>query len=548
MTNLSIAQAATLQPIEAIAEKAGLSHEDFDPIGRYKAKLTYSGIHRLQAQRDRGKLILVTATTPTPSGEGKTTTAIGLTQALMKIGQVAVSATREPALGPVFGVKGGAAGGGYSQVLPMEEINLFFTGDFPAIAAAHNLLAAMLDAHIHHGNALNIDVRRRLWPRTVDMNDRALREILVGLGGVANGMPRADGFVIVPASEIMAILCLSKSMEDLKARLGRSFAAMDRGNHPILTEKIGVVGAMAALLRDALRPNLVQTLEGGPALVHGGPFANIAHGCSSLLATECALGMGGYVVTEAGFAADLGAEKFMHIVTPSLGRNADAVVLVTTIRALKYHGQGDDFAALERGLGNLERHIGHLTRYGLPVVVSINRFPTDTPEELDRVVQFAQSKGVRAVASNPWGEGGAGCTELAHIVYEVAQQPSTFTPIVDGSQHARDKIRTIAKTVYGADDVEFSAEADRRLEWCERHGLGDLPVCMAKTQYSFTDDASKVGAPTGFTLHIREVRPSAGAGFLVVIAGDMTLMPGLGKEPAALKIDVNDEGKIVGLF
>jgi formate--tetrahydrofolate ligase len=548
MTNLDIAQAAKLLPISTIAERAGLAESDFDPYGRTKAKLTQQAVARLSSQKGKGKLILVTAVTPTPSGEGKTTTAIGLTQGLMKLGQFAVSATREPALGPVLGAKGGAAGGGYSQVLPMEDINLFFTGDFPAITAANNLLSAAIDAHLHHGNALDIDIRRKLWPRAVDMNDRALREILVGLGGIANGIPRADGVVITPASEVMAILCLSRNLSDLKERLGNAIAAMNRKNDPILAKEFGVVGAMAAILRDAVRPNLVQTIEGGPALIHGGPFANIAHGCSSVVATECALGMGGYVVTEAGFAADLGAEKFMHLVTPQLGRGPDAIVIVATVRALKYHGGGEDLAALEGGMDNLRRHVEHMKRYGPPVIVAINSFPTDTPQEHEAIVTAARAFGAEGVVSDPWGSGGEGCRELAACVVEASSRSATFTPLLNPSQTVEEKITKIATHVYGASDVEFSPEAQRRLKWCEKHGMDHFPVCMAKTQYSFSDDPKAGGLAKDFTFRVRELRPSAGAGFLVAIAGDMMLMPGLGQEFGAQRIDIDSEGRISGLF
>lgn len=532
-----------MRDIREIAAKAGLGDADFDPLGKYKAKLTYEGVARLR-EKSPGKLILVTAVTPTPAGEGKTTTSVGLAQGLNQIGRTAIPAIREPALGPVFGNKGGACGGGYSQVLPMEDINLFFTGDFPAITAAHNLLSAMLDAHIQHGNASEIDIRQPMWPRTVDMGDRALREILVGLGGTANGFPREDGFVITPASEIMAILCLSRSLEELKQRLGDIIVGNTRTKKPIRCRDIGATGAMTALLRDALRPNLVQTIEGGPALVHGGPFANIAHGCSTILATECALGMAEFTVTEAGFASDLGAEKFLDIVCPQLGRGPDAIVLVATIRALMHHGAGD----LEVGMANLGRHLGHLRRYGPPVVVAINQRADDTPEQHELVRAWCAVEQVEAVVANPWGGGGPGCTALAEVVAEVAYRESTFTPLYDRSDPAETKLEKIVAGAYGGDGVTLSESARKRLEWARKNGLGELPVCIAKTQMSLSDDPSRINAPEGFTIHVREIRPSAGAGFLVAVAGEIMLMPGMGKEPAALKIDVDAEGRISGLF
>ncbi|HXH62243.1 MAG TPA: formate--tetrahydrofolate ligase [Fimbriimonadaceae bacterium] len=540
MTNLDIAQAARLRPIEEIAGSAGLGKDDYDPLGRYKAKLTYSAMNRLAAKK-RGRLVLVTAVTPTPAGEGKTTMTIGLTQALNKIGKTAVSATREPALGPVFGVKGGAAGGGYSQVLPMEDINLFFNGDMSAIAAAHNLCSAMLDAHVHNGNTLDVDVRMPVWPRTVDMNDRALRNIVVGLGGRNNGYAHEDGFVVTPASEVMAVLCLSKDITDLKERLGKIIVAVDKENAPITAKDIKAPGAMAALLRDAIRPNLVQTIEGAPALIHGGPFGNIAHGCSSIIATSCALGMADFAVTEAGFASDLGAEKFMHIKVPHLGKSPDVVVLVATVRALKHHGDGD----LAQGTANLERHIRHLKQYGVPIVVAVNRFTDDAQDELDHVVDFAKEFGADAVVADPWNSGGEGCTNLASLV---AQAPrSQFSPIYAEDDPFETKLQKIVVNVYGGDGFELSRAAKRRLKWVRQHGFDQLPVCIAKTQASLSDDRRKKNAPTGFTIEVDEIRPSAGAGFLVVVCGDMLLMPGLGKTPAAFNIDVDKNGVISGL-
>lgn len=548
MTNLDIAQAATIRPIREVAQGAGLSESDFESYGNYKGKLTAEGIQKLQNNGRQGKLVLVTAVTPTPHGEGKTTTSVGLAQGLCQIGERAVPAIREAALGPVFGVKGGAAGGGYSQVLPMEDINLFFTGDFPAISAAHNLFAALIDAHIHNGNALDLDVRQIFWPRTVDMNDRALREITVGLGGKANGFPREDGFVITPASEVMAALCLASSFADLKERLGRMIAGLNRAGKPVTAKEVRADGAMAALLRDAIRPNIAQTIEGGPAFVHGGPFANIAHGCSTLMATRCGLGLADYTITEAGFASDLGAEKFMDLVCPSLGRGPNAVVLVATVRALKHHGGGDDLEALHRGLENMRRHIRHLKNYGPPVLVSINAFPTDTAEENEAIIAAATAEGVKAVCANPWGGGGPQCTELAKAVKEACERPSTWTPLYSREASFTEKVGAIVQKAYGGEGVTLSPEASKRLKWCEDNGLGNLPVCVAKTQYSLSDDPKAVNSPTGFKVNIREIRPSAGAGFLVAVAGDIMLMPGLGKTPAAFGIDVDQDGKITGLF
>lgn len=543
MTNLEIAQAATMRDIREIAPLAGLSEADYDPFGRYKAKLTYEGIDRLR-EREPGKLILVSAVTPTPAGEGKTTTSVGLAQGLNHIGRSAIAAIREPALGPVFGNKGGACGGGYSQVLPMEDINLFFTGDFPAITAAHNLLSAMLDAHLQHGNALDLDARQPMWPRTLDMGDRALRDIVVGLGGTANGYVREDGFVITPASEIMAILCLSRSMAELKERLGNIVVGNTRAKKPVFARELGATGAMAALLKDALRPNLVQTIEGGPALVHGGPFGNIAHGCSSILATECALGMAEFTITEAGFASDLGAEKFLNIVCPRLGRGPDVIVLVATVRALRHHGAGD----LELGMANLGRHLAHLRRYGPPVVVAINARAEDAPEDHELIRTWCTVEGAEAVVANPWGGGGPGCADLARLVAEVSQQESTFTPLYSAEDSPEEKMRKIVIGAYGGRGVQLSENARKRLQWAAKYGLGDLSVCMAKTQMSLSDDPAKVNAPEDFDIHVREVRPSAGAGFLVAVAGEIMLMPGLGKEPAAMKIDIDAEGKITGMF
>lgn len=546
-TNLSLAQAARIEPIDAIAERAGLAPDDFEPLGRTKGKLTWEGVARLKERSSKGRLVLVTAVTPTPHGEGKTTVSVGLAQGLNRIGRSAVPALREPALGPIFGTKGGACGGGKSQVLPMEEINLFFNGDFPAIAAAHNLLSAMLDAHIHHGNKSGLDLRRATWPRTVDMNDRALREVVVGLGGFSNGTPRSDGFVITPASEVMAILCLANSLENLKERLDAVIVGQKRDGTPVRAADLGATGAMTVLLKDALRPNLVQTMEGGAALIHGGPFANIAHGCSSVLGTQCALGLAEFCVTEAGFASDLGAEKFMHIAAPGIGRHPDAIVLVATVRALKHHGDGD----LQSGLANLRRHIQHLRRYGPPVVCTVNRFAADTQEEIDSVLAAALDFGACAAAeSSPWLGGGDGCTGLAEEVARLCGEPGTsaFAPLYGAEGSLRDRIAAVVRGAHGGAGAAFSEEAEKKLEWADKHGYGGFPVCIAKTQLSLSDNPSLKNAPEGFTVHIRDIKVSAGAGFAVALAGEMMLMPGLGKTPAALSIGLDEDGRITGMF
>jgi len=542
MTNLDIAQSATLQEITEVVKLTGLAPSDYEPLGHYKAKLTQETVKRLSETR-KGKLILVTAVSPTPSGEGKSTVTVGLSQGLRKIGKDAIPAIREPALGPIFGIKGGACGGGYSQVLPMEDINLFFTGDFPAITAAHNLLSAMLDAHINFGNELDIDTRTDMWPRTIDMNDRALRQIIVGLGS-GNGQVREDGFVITPASEIMAILCLSTSLADLKERLGAIVVGRNKKKQPVYARELKANGAMAALLVSAIRPNMVQTMEGGPAFVHGGPFGNIAHGCSSIIGTKCSLGLADYTITEAGFGADLGAEKFLNILCPRLGHGPDAIVLVATIRALQHHGNGD----LSEGFGNLRQHIKHLQSYGPPVVVGINRRAEDSLDDHAHLIQLCKDFGVRAVTCNPWGGGGEGCTELAELVVEASATPSAFQSIYQPEDSVEEKLKKIVTTVYGGSNVEFSEKARKNLEWYVKNGFGNLPVCVAKTQYSLSDDPSKINAPKDFTLHVREIRLSAGAGFLVAICGDIMLMPGLGKVPTAFVIDVDENGKISGLF
>ncbi|MDR3690315.1 MAG: formate--tetrahydrofolate ligase [Fimbriimonas sp.] len=542
MTNLDIAQSAVLREITEIANEAGLAYKDYEPLGHYKAKLTQDAVARLSADR-KGKLVLVTAISPTPAGEGKSTTTIGLAQGLHKLGKMAVPAIREPALGPIFGIKGGACGGGYSQVLPMEDINLFFTGDFPAITAAHNLLSAIIDAHLQFGNELDIDTRGEMWPRTMDMNDRALRQIVTGLYS-GNGQVREDGFVITPASEIMAILCLSTSLADLKVRLGSIVIGRNMLREPVFARDLKAHGAMAALLVSAIRPNLVQTMEGGPAFVHGGPFGNIAHGCSSILGTQCALGLSEYTITEAGFGADLGAEKFLNIVCPRLGYGPDAIVLVATIRALQHHGKGD----LAVGMGNLRQHIRHLQSYGPPVVVAINRRAEDAQEDHDRLIQLCADMGMKAVSCDPWGGGGAGCTDLAESVVELCATPSEFHSLYRTEDSAEDKLLTIVRRVYGGADVKLSEKARKSLDWLRKNGFGNLPVCVAKTQYSLSDDPMLINAPEHFTLNVREIRLSAGAGFLVAVCGEIMLMPGLGKNPTAFVIDVDDKGKISGLF
>lgn len=543
MTNLDIAQQATLKPITEVAAKSGLPIEDYEPLGHHKAKLTQAAVARL-SQIKRGKLILVTAVSPTPSGEGKTTVTVGLAQGLQRIGKHAVPAIREPALGPIFGVKGGACGGGYSQVLPMEDINLFFTGDFPAITAAHNLLSALLDAHLQHGNELQIDTRGDLWPRTMDMNDRSLREIVIGLGGRNNGVVRQDGFVITPASEIMAILCLSTSLADLKVRLGSIVVAHNMKKQPVFARDLQAHGAMAALMTSAIRPNLVQTMEGGLAFVHGGPFGNIAHGCSSILATQSALGLTDYAVTEAGFGSDLGGEKFLNIVCPRLGYGPDAIVLVATIRALEHQGNGN----LEAGFANLRQHVRHLQAYGPPVIVAINQRAEDRLEDHAQLITYCAGIGVNAVSCNPWGGGGEGCETLAREVVEMASRPSPFAAMYSPEDSVQAKLEKLVRKVYGGVGVVLSDKAEKNLAWLEKNGFGNLSVCVAKTQYSLSDNPELLNAPENFSLHVREIKLSAGAGFLVAVCGEIMLMPGLGKTPTAFVIDVDDQGKISGLF
>src|SRR5579871_5617409 len=556
-TDLAIAQAATLRPITQIAADLGLSEEDLELYGAYKAKISYPALNRLLADtgRPEGKIVLVTAITPTPAGEGKTTVTIGLAQALCKLGKRAISATREPSMGPVFGVKGGAAGGGYAQVLPMEDINLHFTGDMHAIGAAHNLLAAMLDNHLHQGNALRIDPRTIGFKRVVDMNDRALRQIVLGLGGRTGGVPREGGYSITVASEVMAILCLSNSLTELKERLGRILVGRTRAGKPVTAADLKANGAMTAILRDALKPNLVQTLEGTPALVHGGPFGNIAHGCNSVLATKAAQRLGDIVVTEAGFGSDLGFEKYCDIVAPSAGLPPDAVVLVATIRALKMHGGvskkrlgAENVGAVERGLANLDRHAANVAQMGVPFVIAINHFSGDTEAETQTVFAHCETQGWRVAVCDVWGAGGEGGRALGEAVLEALEQPANFQPNYTPEMSLKEKLHAVATRIYGADGVELSPEAETQLKKLEEFGLGHLRVCIAKTQYSFSDDPKGGGAPTGFTIHVKSLSPSAGAGFVVALAGDIMTMPGLPEVPAAEAIDVDEHGQITGLF
>ncbi len=552
-TDIAIAQAATMRPIADVAADLGLGADEIIPYGKYKAKISAAAV---KARTPKGRLVLVTGISPTPAGEGKSTVTVGLTQALRRLGKNAIVCIREPSLGPVFGVKGGAAGGGYAQVVPMDEINLHFTGDFHAITSAHNLLSAMLDNHIHHGNALGIDSRRITWPRTMDMNDRALRGIVVGMGGLNGGPTREDRFVIVPGSEIMAILCLATDMQDLEARLARIIVGLTRDRQPVTAGDLKASGAMTLLLKDALQPNLVQTLEGGPAIVHGGPFGNIAHGCNTIVATKLGLGLADIVMTEAGFGADLGAEKFLNIKCRFGGLNPEAAVIVATIRALKMHGgvkkdalSTPDVAALERGMVNLEAHVRNLQKFGLPVVVAVNRFTSDSQEEVDTVLKHAAKWGVRAAMSDVWGKGGEGGEAVAKELLAVLEEgKGAYKPLYDAKRPIKEKIETIAKEIYGADGVDYSAAAERAIKQCEAMGLGETPVCMAKTQYSFADDPTKLGRPIGFRITVRDVYASAGAGFVVALAGDIMTMPGLSKTPAAESIRVLADGTIEGLF
>lgn len=553
-SDIEIAQSVKTEPISDIAEKAGIPLELVEPYGRNKAKIDLSLFEKVK--KDQGKLVLVTAITPTPAGEGKTTTTIGLADALSKLGKKAVVALREPSLGPVFGLKGGAAGGGYAQVVPMEDINLHFTGDFHAIGAANNLLAAMLDNHIFQGNALDIDTSKITWKRAVDMNDRELRKIEIGLGGGKNGIEREDGFLITVASEIMAILCLSTSYVDLKRRLGNIIVAYNKSGEPVRARDLKASGAMAALLKDALKPNLVQTLEGTPAIVHGGPFANIAHGCNSVLATKAAMLLGDYAITEAGFGADLGAEKFLDIKCRKTGLKPSAVVVVATVRALKMHGgmpkeelANEDLSALEKGLPNLLRHVGNITNvYKLPAVVAINRFPTDTDREIELVQKKCDELKVKAVLSTVWADGGAGGLELAKEVVKVADGENDFSFAYEDDLTIKQKIEAVATKIYGADGVDYTGEAEDQIKNLEKQGVTAFPVCIAKTQYSFSDDPKKLGAPKGFRITVRSVTASAGAEFLVVLTGNVLTMPGLPKRPAAENVDLDENGKITGLF
>ena len=555
LTDVQIAQSAEMKPIKEIAEQLGLGEEDLELYGKYKAKISLETISKVKNNPD-GKLILVTAINPTPAGEGKTTTMIGLSQALNKIGKKSVVAMREPSLGPCFGVKGGAAGGGYAQVVPMEDINLHFTGDIHAITTANNLIAAMLDNSIQQGNPLDIDTRQIVWKRVVDLNDRALRHIVVGLGGKPNGVPREDGFDISVASEVMAILCLATSLEDLKKRAGRMIVAYNHAGEPVTVDDIQATGAVTLLLKDAIKPNLVQTLDHTPVFVHGGPFANIAHGCNSVMATQLAMKLGDYAITEAGFGADLGAEKFLDIKCRQAGLKPDAVVIVATVRALKMHGGvakkdlgEENLEALRKGIENLEKHIENIAKYNLPSVVAINAFPTDTEAELQLLNEICKSKNVDVAISQVWAKGADGGVELAEKLLDVLEtKKADFKPIYDTELPIADKIRTIAKEIYGADDVIFTKKVTNKIKKYEEQRLGNLPVCVAKTQYSLSDDPTLLGRPTGFKVTINDLIPNTGAGFLVAISGDIMRMPGLPKVPAAVGMDIDENGTIVGLF
>lgn len=554
-SDIEIAQEAELVHIKEVAEKLGINEDELEFYGKYKAKIS-DELWEFVKDREDGKLVLVTAINPTPAGEGKTTTSIGLGEAMALLGKKAVLALREPSLGPCFGIKGGAAGGGYAQVVPMEDLNLHFTGDFHAITSANNLLAALLDNHIQQGNQLGIDPRQVVWKRCMDMNDRALRNIVIGLGSKMDGMVREDHFIITVASEIMAVLCLADNMEDLKRRLGRIIVAYSFDGNPITADDLHATGSMAALLKDAIKPNLIQTLEHNPAIVHGGPFANIAHGCNSVRATKTALKLGDIAITEAGFGADLGAEKFFDIKCRKAGLKPDAVVLVATIRALKYNGgvpkadlAKEDLESLKKGIVNLEKHIENLQKFGVPVVVTLNSFVTDTKEEIAFVENFCKERNCEFALSEVWEKGGEGGIELAKKVLDTLEHKEAhFKPLYDDEMSLMDKIKTIATEIYGADDVTYSKAALKELKHIEEMGMGNFPVCMAKTQYSLSDDASKLGRPTGFTVNVREVYVSAGAGFVVAITGSIMTMPGLPKVPAANNIDVTNDGVITGLF
>lgn len=554
-TDVQIAQEAKMLPITEVAEKLGLKEDDLVQYGKYKAKIKLDVLDDLKDKED-GKLVLVTAINPTPAGEGKTTTNIGLSMALEKLGKSAITTIREPSLGPSFGIKGGAAGGGYSQVVPMEDINLHFTGDFHAITTAHNLIAALIDNHIHQGNELNIDPRRIVWKRVLDMNDRALRNVVVGLGGRPNGVPREDGFDITVASEIMAIFCLARDLEDFKQRIGEIIVAYKYDGSPVFAKDLKAEGPVAVLMKDAIHPNLVQTLENTPALIHGGPFANIAHGCNSIVATQLALKLADYTVTEAGFGADLGAEKFFDIKCRFGGLKPDAAVIVATVRALKYNGGvqvadlgEENLDALKEGFANLEKHIENVNKFGVPAIVAINKFPTDTEAELDYVLNRCRELGAEAVLSEVWAKGGEGGLELAQTVVDVCEKKeSNFAPLYEVEGSIKEKIEKIAKEIYGADGVDYTKACERQIANIEELGFGDMPICMAKTQYSLTDDPTVLGRPEGFRITVREIRISKGAGFLVALTGDIMTMPGLPKVPAANHIDILEDGEIVGLF
>lgn len=554
-TDVQIAQEAIMEPIGKIAQHLEIPEDELELYGKYKAKISLNYWNTTLQQKENGKLILVTAINPTPAGEGKTTTSIGLGDALHKLGKKTAIALREPSLGPCFGMKGGAAGGGYAQVVPMEDINLHFTGDFHAITSAHNLLAAVIDNHIQQGNALDLDVRRITWKRVVDLNDRALRNIICGLGGKAHGVPRETGFDITVASEMMAILCLTSDLEDMKKRLGNIIIGYTRSGRPVRAEELNVTGALTLLFKDAIKPNLVQTLEGTPALIHGGPFANIAHGCNSVMATKYALKMADYTVTEAGFGADLGAEKFLDIKCRFTGFKPDAVVIVATIRALKMHGglaktelATENIEALKKGMTNLAKHIENIQKFGLPIVVAINAFPTDTENELQELKALCESMGASVSISEAWAKGGEGAIDLAQKVIAATEKPSNFQYMYDVNDSIKDKINAIATKIYGADGVNYTPAVEKTIAEFEAEGLDKMPICMAKTQYSLSDDQFKLGAPTGFKITVRELRISAGAGFIVALTGNILTMPGLPKKPAAENMDIDINGKITGLF
>lgn len=554
-TDVQIAQEAIMEPIGKIAQHLEIPEDELELYGKYKAKISLNYWNTTLQQKENGKLILVTAINPTPAGEGKTTTSIGLGDALHKLGKKTAIALREPSLGPCFGMKGGAAGGGYAQVVPMEDINLHFTGDFHAITSAHNLLAAVIDNHIQQGNALDLDVRRITWKRVVDLNDRALRNIICGLGGKAHGVPRETGFDITVASEMMAILCLTSDLEDMKKRLGNIIIGYTRSGRPVRAEELNVIGALTLLFKDAIKPNLVQTLEGTPALIHGGPFANIAHGCNSVMATKYALKMADYTITEAGFGADLGAEKFLDIKCRFTGFKPDAVVIVATIRALKMHGglaktelATENIEALKKGMTNLAKHIENIQKFGLPIVVAINAFPTDTENELQELKALCESMGASVSISEAWAKGGEGAIDLAQKVIEATEKPSNFQYMYDVNDSIKDKINAIATKIYGADGVNYTPAVEKTIAEFEAEGLDKMPICMAKTQYSLSDDQFKLGAPTGFKITVRELRISAGAGFIVALTGNILTMPGLPKKPAAENMDIDINGKITGLF